>query len=181
MVMCIGVCANTGFINRKQVEVKQGIPVDEYMKTNMPGLFAAGDVSQGKNLLTGSQQVIGLWANARYQGRAAGKNMAGIREAFSGNIPHNITHFLGMDFVGIGDVCEYDRMEMKQDGKRFLQVFWKGKLLTGANLVDTYAEAGVIKNALVKGLLQSKSGLCSSLPVIQNLIIRKTLAEVEKA
>jgi hypothetical protein len=36
-----------------------------------------------------------------------------------------------MDFVGIGDICEYDKMETKYDGQRFLQLFRKGELLTG--------------------------------------------------
>ncbi len=181
LVVCIGVRPNTSFIDRRQVEVKQGVLVEEHMMTNVPGLYAAGDVSQGKNLLTGAPQIIGLWANARYQGRTAGRNMAGIRETFPGNIPHNIAHFMGMDFVGIGDICEYDRIEKKSDGKRFMQLFWRNELLTGANFVDTYTEAGVIKNALMKGLMQNKPGYCTSLPIVQNLLIRKILVEVEKA
>jgi NADPH-dependent 2,4-dienoyl-CoA reductase/sulfur reductase-like enzyme len=180
LVMCIGVRTNTGFIDRTQVELKQGIIVDERMRTNVPGLYAAGDVSQGKNLLTGEKQVIGLWANARYQGRTAGRDMAGIGEVYPGSIPHNITHFLGMDFVGIGDICQYDRMEKLSDSRRFMQLFWRHGLLTGANFVDTYTEAGVVKNALIKGLLQDTPGNNNSLTLIQNLHINKILAEVEK-
>ena len=81
--------------------------------------------------------------------------MAGGNEFFPGNIPHNITHFMGMDFVGIGDVSGQDRMEKKYDGKRFIQLFWKDGLLTGANFLDSYTESGVIKNALMKGLRQN--------------------------
>ncbi len=181
LVICIGVRPNTGFIDRKQVEVKQGVLVDEQMRTNVPGLYAAGDVSQGNNLLTGAPQIIGLWSNARYQGRTAGRNMAGMRETFPGNIPHNVAHFMGMDFVGIGDICEYDRMEQKSDGQRFMQLFWRKGLLTGANFVDTCTEAGVIKQALVKGLMQNKTFYGNSLPAAQNLLIRKILTEVEQA
>ncbi len=179
LVICIGTRANTGYIDHRQVEVNQGVLVNEQMMTNIPNLYAAGDVSQGKNLLTGASQIIGLWANARYQGRTAGRNMAGMRDAFQGNIPHNITHFMGMDFVGIGNICEYDRIEQKSDGKRFLQLFWKDEQLTGANFIDDYSEAGVIKNALVKGLIQNKPGCFNSLPAVQNFLIRKILAEVK--
>ena len=133
LVMCIGVRANTGFVDRKQVDVDRGILVDEHMRTNVPGLYAAGDVAQGENLLSGRPEIIGLWGNARSQGRTAGRNMAGGNEVFRGNIPHNMTHFLGMDFVGIGDVNNPDRMEKKYDGKRYIQFFWKEGLLTGAN------------------------------------------------
>jgi NAD(P)H-nitrite reductase large subunit len=179
LVMCIGVRPNMGFVDRKQVEINQGILVDEHMQTNLPGLYSAGDVSQGKNLLTGNRQIAGLWDNALYQGMTAGKNMAGINEPFYGTIPHNIAHFLGMDFVGIGDVCDYDSMDQKSDDNIFIQLFWKGELLTGANLVNNYAEAGVIKNALLKGLRQNKIHLSDTLPGIQNWLFKKTLLEVK--
>ena len=100
LIMCIGVRANTSFVDRKHVESRQGILVDEHMQTSASGVYAAGDVAQGRNLLSGEQQIIGLWANARYQGRTAGRNMAGVAEEFAGNIPHCISHFMNMDFVG---------------------------------------------------------------------------------
>ena len=181
LVMCIGVKANTGFIDRRQVAVDKGILVDGHMRTHMPGLYAAGDVAQGKNLRSGASQIIGLWNNARYQGRTAGRNMAGGDEIFPGNISHNITHFMGMDFVGMGDVDGYDKMEKTFDGKSFIQLFWKGGLLAGANFLDSFTESGAIKNALIKGLRQTGPVLSGSLPVIQNQLIKKILLEVERA
>jgi NAD(P)H-nitrite reductase large subunit len=160
--------------------VKEGVLVGERMQTSVPDLYAAGDVSQGCNLLTGSPQVIGLWANARYQGRTAGRNMVGIRETFPGNIPQNIVHFLGMDFAGMGNICEYDKMDKQFDGQRFRQLFWRDGRLAGANFLDASCEAGVIKNALLKDLRQNGSSGGRSLSAIQDIWIRKILAEVEK-
>jgi pyruvate/2-oxoglutarate dehydrogenase complex dihydrolipoamide dehydrogenase (E3) component len=180
LVMCIGVRPNIGFIDRKQVAVDSGILVDGYMRTSLPGLYAAGDVAQGKNLLSGRSQIIGSWDNARYQGRTAGRNMAGEKEFFPGNIPHHITHFIGMDFVGIGSVNGQDRMEKKFDGKRYLQLFWKNGLLIGANFLDSYSESGPIKNALMKGLRQKGLVLSGPLPVIQNQLIKNIFREVER-
>jgi NADPH-dependent 2,4-dienoyl-CoA reductase/sulfur reductase-like enzyme len=181
LVMCIGVKANTGFIDRKQVAIDRGILVDEHMRTSIPGLYAAGDVAQGKNLLSGESEMIGLWSNARSQGRTAGRNMAGENESFRGNIPHNITHFMGMDFVGIGTVNDHDRMEKKYDGKTYLQLFWKDGLLAGANFLDNYTGSGVVKNALMKGLRHDGSSLSDSVPVIQNQLIKNILKEVQRA
>ena len=181
LVMCIGVRANTGFVDRKQVAVDRGILVDGHMRTNMPGLYAAGDVSQGENLLSGQPEIIGLWSNARSQGRTAGRNMAGGNEVFCGNIPHNMTHFMGMDFVGIGDVNNQDRMEKKYDGKKYIQLFWKEGLLTGANFVDSYTESGAVKHALMKGLRQKGPVRPGSLPMIQSQLIKQILSEVERA
>jgi NAD(P)H-nitrite reductase large subunit len=181
LVMCIGVRPNIGFVDRKQVAIDSGVLVDGHMRTSMPGLYAAGDVAQGKNLLSGGSQIIGSWNNARYQGRTAGRNMAGENESSPGNIPHHITHFIGMDFVGIGDVNGQDRMEKKYDGKRYIQLFWKNGLLIGANFLDSCTESGVIKNALIKGLRQNRPVLSGSLPVIQNQLIKNILSEVKTA
>jgi NAD(P)H-nitrite reductase large subunit len=181
LVMCIGVQANTGFIDRKQVAVDSGILIDGHMRTNIPGLYAAGDVAQGKNLLSGRMQIIGMWNNARYQGRTAGRNMAGGNEFFPGTIPHHITHFMGMDFVSIGDVNDHDRTDKKYDGKRYIQLFWKNRLLTGANFLDSFTESGAVKNALIKGLRQKGPMLSGFLPMIQNQLVKNILSEVERA
>jgi len=180
LVMCVGVKANTDFIDQKQVAVDRGILVDGQMKTSAPGLFAAGDVAQGKHLLSKKSQIIGLWNNARYQGRTAGRNMAGKNELYPGNIPHNITHFMGMDFVSIGDVDTHDRIEKKHDGKRYIQLFWKDGFLTGANFLDCYTESGAIRSALIKGLKQNEPVSSGILPVIQNALIRNILSEVRR-
>jgi NAD(P)H-nitrite reductase large subunit len=181
LMICIGVKANTGFIDRKQVAIDNGILIDEHMRTNIPGLYAAGDVAQGKNLLSGGMQIIGMWNNARYQGRTAGRNMAGGNEFFQGTIPHHITHFMGMDFVSIGDVNEYDRTDKKYDGRRYIQLFWKNRFLTGANFLDSFIESGAVKNALIKGLRQKGPILSGRLPVIQNQLIKNILSEVGRA
>jgi NAD(P)H-nitrite reductase large subunit len=180
LIMCTGVRPNIEFINPAQVEVNQGIPVNEHMMTGVPGLYAAGDVAEGKNLLTQTSQVTGLWVNARYQGRTAGRNMAGIPAFLPGNIPYNITHFMGMDFIGIGDISDYDKMEKVSDGNRFMQLFWKNKLLTGANFIDFHGESGIIRNAIVKGLINNKPTSDTSLPLAQNLLITNILSKLER-
>jgi hypothetical protein len=106
--------------------------------------------------------------------------MAGENELFPGNIPQNISHFIGMEFVGIGDVRGRDRMEKKYNGRRFIQLFRKQGLLAGANLLDSSTESGVIKNALIKGLRQHGPVSSGFLPIIQNLFIKNILWEVER-
>jgi hypothetical protein len=107
--------------------------------------------------------------------------MAGENDFFLGNIPHNITHFMGMDFVGIGNVNDHDRMEKMDDGRRYIQLFWKDGLLAGANFLDSFTESGVIKHALIKRLRHNGSALSDSLPLIQNQLIKNILLEVQRA
>ena len=93
VMMCIGTRANTEIADDK-LKINRGSVVDERMQTNMPGIYCAGDCSEGTNLQTKETQIIGIWDNAAKQGRTAGANMAGIRTVYQGNMPHNITHFM---------------------------------------------------------------------------------------
>ncbi len=185
LVMCIGVRANLGFVSRTQLDVKQGLLVDDYMRSNVPWIYAAGDVAQGRNIQSGEQQVIGLWANARLQGRTAGANMAGGSIRYPGNIPHNITHFMGMDFIGIGNVRRYDRTTQKLAGEKYVQLFWEDGLLVGANMVNVFTKSGVLKNFLIKELLQIRmpSSVESvpklSSPSVESEFIQRLIEEVE--
>lgn len=153
LLMCIGVRANIGFINPGEIEVRQGVLVNENMQTSVPGIYAAGDVSMGNNLLSGENQVIGLWANARRQGYTAGCNMAGNRTQYAGEIPCNITHFMGMDFVGIGDVLNYTDIRTWRSGSQCAYLFFRDGVLCGVNTINMTDEAGVLKNMMVKQLL----------------------------
>lgn len=169
LVMCIGTKANLDFLDKDQVAMDRGILVNTCQRTNIPTLYAAGDVAQGVNLLTGEKQIIGLWANARYQGRTAGLNMLGIEDEYPGSIPHNITRFLDMTFVGIGDMWHGDREEKQFDGCTYRHFVWKNEQLIGVNLLDNSTEAGVFKQALLKGLLNP--GKPIDLAALNNLAI----------
>jgi len=175
--ICVGVRANIGFINKSQVACKNGILVDERMQSSVPGLYAAGDAAQGKNRLTGVPQIIGLWANARYQGRTAGKNMAGGYDAIPGSIPQNITHFMGMDFVGIGDVMNYDATKSINDKNRHIQSFWRDGRLQGVNILDDIGSPGVLRSAMYKGL-KRRDQLLQHFSNGQHLLIEEILKEV---
>jgi 3-phenylpropionate/trans-cinnamate dioxygenase ferredoxin reductase subunit len=102
VVVATGVRPNLDFIPPGQVEQDVGLLVDEHLRTSAPGLFAAGDVAQATNLLTGRKEVVGLWANACLQGRTAGRVMAGDLETYAGSLPCNMVHLLGLTFASVG-------------------------------------------------------------------------------
>lgn len=150
--LCIGTRAATQVV-QGQVDIDRGILVNERMETSAPGIYAAGDCSQGANLESGEKQIIGLWANANRQGAAAGANMAGGEARFEGNILHNITHFMGMDFIGFGDNrIQGELLEqgsLDGDGLYVRAVISGGKVV-GANILDSYRISGILKNYMLR-------------------------------
>ena len=54
------------------------------MRTNLPGVFAAGDCAEALHLVTGKPAYIPLGSTANKQGRVAGENAAGGQAIFGG-------------------------------------------------------------------------------------------------
>lgn len=151
IVLCIGTRANVELV-KDQVAINRGIIVNTKMETSVPGIYAAGDCCEGNNLQSGETQIIGLWANANHQGTMAGTGMAGGEGAFEGNILHNITHFMDMDFIGFGDNrIQGDTLEFGslEDGL-FVRLVCANGRVAGANILDNYRISGVIKNYMLR-------------------------------
>jgi NADPH-dependent 2,4-dienoyl-CoA reductase/sulfur reductase-like enzyme len=75
------------------------IKVDEYMKTNIPDIFAAGDCATARNYITNKDMYLPLGTTANKQGRIAGENAAGGNATFRGIAGSAITKVFDL-FVG---------------------------------------------------------------------------------
>jgi NADPH-dependent 2,4-dienoyl-CoA reductase/sulfur reductase-like enzyme len=84
--------------------VDRGILVNEYLQTDDPNIYAAGDVSQVYDPSTGTSIIDSLWGPARQQGYTAGLNMAGKKTAYVKSIPFNVTRLAGLTTTIIGTV-----------------------------------------------------------------------------
>jgi len=62
------------------------IAVNEYMETNVPGIFAAGNCAEAFCLLRGRPILHHIGTVAAKQGRVAGENLAGRRSKFAGTV-----------------------------------------------------------------------------------------------
>lgn len=166
VVLAIGTRANLDFLDGTHLQVDRGVLVNERMETSVPGIYAAGDCASGRNIQTGQHQVIGLWANAGYQGRTAAGAMLGKPVDYPGNMLHNITHFMDMDFIGFGDVrAKGEVIRYRKDGF-FLYAIRQNGALALVNIVDNHIISGVIKNYMTRKFLGSSEPISSMQKVI---------------
>ena len=167
--LCIGTRANvelignTEIIQHQGVKINRAIVVNNRMQTTMPDIYAAGDCCEGHNLQSNETMIIGLWANAAYQGETAGKNMAGIHAEYKGNIIHNITHFMDIDFIGLGDNRLVGTTHILGDIKsnNYIKAVMHQDQLQCVNILGNYQASGIIKNHLIKQLMGEKAVLSS--------------------
>jgi NADPH-dependent 2,4-dienoyl-CoA reductase/sulfur reductase-like enzyme len=75
------------------------IKVDEYMRTNIPDIFAAGDCATARSYITNEDTYLPLGTTANRQGRIAGENAAGGSARFRGIAGSVITKVFGL-YIG---------------------------------------------------------------------------------
>lgn len=99
----IGVEPDLVWLREAGVEVRAGIKVNEFLETNVPDVYAAGDSSEFYDVVVERQRLVGNWMNAMAQARTAAASMSGERTAFR-LVSSYATHLLGLEMIFVGDV-----------------------------------------------------------------------------
>jgi len=148
LVIGKGVSPNTDLIKETRINTDKGILVDKYMKTNVPNIFAAGDVAQNFDLAYKNSAVNALWPNAVEQGRVAGFNMAGQDIEYGGSMSMNSIEFFGLCAISIGIIRpkspEFEEIVFLDEKRDIYKKFvLKGNRLAGMIAVGDIRNCGV--------------------------------------
>ena len=148
VVMAVGVRPNVDFLEGSGVAINRGVIVDEGMRTSIADVFAAGDVVESKNVLSGENQVIAILPIAYEHGRVAGWNIAGQDRVYPGGIPLNSLPIFELSLMTMGITLTDDRPGLDvlvHTGERvYRKLVFDGGRLVGAILVGDVAHGGVL-------------------------------------
>jgi len=81
-VFGLGIEPATELVAGTPVRVDNGIVVDDQCRTNVPGIFAAGDVANHHHPVCGRQIRVEHWQNGVKQGAAAARSMLGRGQSY---------------------------------------------------------------------------------------------------
>lgn len=98
------------------------IEVDEFMSTNVPGVFAAGDCAEAVHMVTGKKVYIALGTTANKQGRLAGENAAGLQKSFDGIVGTAVTKIFDLEVARTG----LSSVDAQREGLTFFASATKG-------------------------------------------------------
>lgn len=104
VAVAIGVLPRLELARHAGLTIDRGVLVDEFLRTSAADVFAAGDVAQVRDPLTGAAVLDTLWSAALDQGRAAAANMAGARQPYIKPPALNVTRLAGLTTTLIGAV-----------------------------------------------------------------------------
>jgi len=152
VVASVGVQANTKFLEGTGVQIDRIICVDDYQRTTVEDIYAAGDVCRSRHIVTGQWIYNAIWPVAAAQGRVAAYNMSGQQQVYAGNIPMNSVDFYEMWITAIGDV-QAEGTDIEEITFKSNSIYQKVKLRDGIPIsfmaVGNVDGAGIIRGAIV--------------------------------
>lgn len=121
VILATGVRPNTSFLKDTGIAMlKNGaIIVDEYGKTSIEDIYAAGDCATIQNMVTGEDSYVPLATGANKLGRIVGENLAGSNHAFQGSLASSCIKVMSMEAASTGITEE----KAKSMGLNYKSVF----------------------------------------------------------
>jgi NADPH-dependent 2,4-dienoyl-CoA reductase/sulfur reductase-like enzyme len=130
-VVGVGVQPALSFLEGSGIAVDDGVLVDHRFATNVPGVYAAGDVAHFLDPLYGRRRRIEHWSNASYQGTEAGKVLAGAGGGYD-TVSTFFTESFGLTLKVFGDLAGHDDRIVRgsfADGDAIVFYLERGRLV----------------------------------------------------
>ena len=159
VIFATGIRPNLAYLEGSGVETDAGILVDGHLRTNVEGIWAAGDVAQGPVLHHAERRVHAIQPTAVDHGRVAAADIAGKDVGYQGSLLMNIVAIQGLEAASFGLWEEGDhevtRVENASGGS-YRKYVWDGDVLVGGVLVGpTHGMSGLNDAGMLKGLIQT--------------------------
>lgn len=150
VIVSIGVIPRAELVAGTTVKINRGIVVDNFMQTNVPDVYASGDVAEAYDFILNQNRLLPLWPLAVLEGRIAGYNMAGVKTIYAGGTNMSSLKYFGIPIVSIGlaNPKEDPTLEVlvKSDVERkvYKKLVLKNNVIVGMTLVNCIERAGIL-------------------------------------
>jgi len=124
------------------LRIDKGIVVDVDGRTNIDGIFAAGDVAEGPDPLRGGLSLNLNWMSAREQGRVAGRAMANSGDRYLGSVMLNSLNLMGCPVITLGISVVPESQMPSGNGS--------GTPLRYTEIIDTTKQPGVYRKLTIR-------------------------------
>ncbi|KKS38339.1 MAG: hypothetical protein A3G49_06045 [Candidatus Sungbacteria bacterium RIFCSPLOWO2_12_FULL_41_11] len=155
LMVGIGVVCPFGWVQAGGISVNRGILANEYLETDKPDIWTAGDSAEFNDIILGERVQLGNWVNAQMQGRIAGLNMLGKRNPFK-LVSFYTTQGFGITIAFVGDVKPgQDRLVIGRglpDSGSYGRILVKDGEIMGATLINRTSELGAISKLIEKDI-----------------------------
>jgi NAD(P)H-nitrite reductase large subunit len=150
IVAATGVKPHVEFLLDSPIITDWGIHVDDALQTSVPGIFAAGDVAEARDWLTGERFVHAIFPNAVGQGEVAASNLLGAEQTYDGAEAMNSLKHLGIPIVAMGTIDQPDEVLRWESGGALRSIYLRDGKIIGAQLAGDIRAAGVYRSLMLR-------------------------------
>lgn len=134
VVVGVGVTPVTDFLQGTRLEIANGIVVNEFLETTLPGIYAAGDVANYPDAIFGKRRRVEHWDNAVSQGQHWAHVVTGDRQPFV-HVPYFFSDVFDLSYELWGDASEATQNAIRGDAHTSsFSVWW----LQGTRVVSAF-------------------------------------------
>ncbi|NVM03991.1 MAG: NAD(P)/FAD-dependent oxidoreductase, partial [Candidatus Helarchaeota archaeon] len=154
VILAAGVTPNLEICEKTKLKTNYGIIVDKYLKTNITEIFAAGDVTEAPDGLTGKNNVVAIWPNAYRQGYFAGFNMINIKRPFPGSFVMNSIDLFDIPSISGGLIDAPDKdyeilSERNDDTLNYKKIIFNKNKIVGYIFINEIDKAGIFYGLMI--------------------------------
>jgi NAD(P)H-nitrite reductase large subunit len=159
VIMATGIRTNLEWLDGSGLRVNRGVVVDDHLRSSVPNIYAAGDVAEGTDVVTGQPDVHAIEPTAMEHGRVVGANMAGRDVAYRGSLLMNIVDVCHLDVASFGrwDDPEAEVIAaVRPEQPAYRKLLFRGERLTGAMILGRADDIWTTNDVgMLKGLVQT--------------------------
>ncbi len=149
-VAATGVKPNLAFLEGTGIHHEWGITVDDHLRTNVPDVWAAGDVVEAPDRATGKAYVHAIFPNAVDQARVVAANVLGGDVTYPGAESMNSLKHLGLPIMAVGAMEGPDGLRWRQ-GDTLRKVFLDDGRVVGFRFAGDISGGGLLRSLMWRG------------------------------
>lgn len=131
--LTVGVSPNVNFLSGSGIEIKKGVLVNEFLETNIPGVYAIGDCVERMYDLRERKNIEQVWYTGRMMGEVVAQTICGDKTKYEPGPWFNSAKFFDIEYQTYGQVG-YKLMPDEEgfywehtDGKKAMHLVWERK------------------------------------------------------
>ncbi len=151
LIVSVGVSPNLEMIKNASIKTNLGVTVDNRMRTNIPNIYAAGDLAEME--IHGMSKVNPIHVNAVKGGEIAGCNMIGDEKRFDFHFEDmNVLTIFGLPVLSFG-IQKGNRVLKRDDAKGIVKIYLgEDEQTKGVQLVGNVNRGGIYLSLKRRGV-----------------------------
>jgi NADPH-dependent 2,4-dienoyl-CoA reductase/sulfur reductase-like enzyme len=102
--LTVGVSPNIDFLKGSELETNKGILVNEYLETNIAGVYATGDCAELRHPQQGRRPIEAIWYTGRMMGETVAYSICGKPTRYYPGFWFNSAKFFDIEYQVYGDI-----------------------------------------------------------------------------